>query len=169
MTRFSIENRFQCTLAEFERRLFDSGLQPRLLAAMPTLRAIEPLSREEDEREIRSRVRYTPEVGDRIPAFGRKLIRPSMLTWIEESTFDKARHVFHYRNLPNLPEAWRDLFDSHGSYSLTAEEGGVHRRIDGEIHVKVPLFGGRIERMLEREVTESFRSEAAALARWLAE
>ena len=91
----------------------------------------------------------------------------SMLRWIEESTYDKARHRFDYRILPNLPESWRDRFQSHGSYQLTQEGALVHRRIEGEIVVRVPLLGRTVEKLLVREVTENFRAEAEAMSAML--
>jgi hypothetical protein len=170
MERFSIEDRFDATVEEFEALLNHVEFYERLKAAMPGIQQIEPLARDEDEREIRRRVRYTPHVEGKIPAFGRAFVKPSMLSWIEESTYDKAAHRFRYRIVPNLPSAWRDRFDSHGEYTLrpsTAGSGGLERRIDGELHVRVPLFGRRVERMLRAEVETNFRAEAVALAAWL--
>lgn len=170
MERFTIEDRFDATVEEFEALLNAADFYARLQAAMPGIHAIEPLARDEDEREVRRRVRYTPNVDGKIPAFGRAFVKPSMLSWIEESAYDKTAHRFRYRIVPNLPAAWRDRFDSHGEYTLrpsTTGGGGLERRIDGEIHVRVPLFGRRVERMLRSEVEHNFRAEAAALVDWL--
>jgi hypothetical protein len=173
MERFAIENRFDATVEEFEAVLNDAELYERLAAAMPGIQRIEPLERDEDDREVRRRTRYTPNVDGKIPAFGRAFVKPSMLSWIEESRYDKAAHRFAYRIVPNLPHAWRDRFDSHGAYTLAAQPstagGGVLRRIEGEIVVRVPLFGGRVERMLRAEVEHNFASEARAIAAWLRE
>jgi len=170
--RFSIEDRFDATVEEFEALLHHADFYDHLQRSMPGIERIEPLERDEDEREIRRRVRYLPNVEGKIPAFGRAFVKPSMLSWIEESTYDKAAHRFRYRIVPNLPAAWRDRFDSHGEYTLrptaaAANARGLERRVDGEIHVRVPLFGRRVERMLRAEVETNFRAEAAALADWL--
>ncbi len=171
MERFTIEDRFAVSVEAFERLLLDdAALYPRLAAAMPGIRAIEPLEREEDERAVRRRVRYTPNVEGKIPAFGRAFVTPAMLSWVEESSYDKVERTFKFRIVPNLPAGWRDRFDSRGSYALTrGDDGGVVRRIACELRVQVPLFGGRIERMLRREVEENFRAEANAIARWILE
>jgi Protein of unknown function (DUF2505) len=170
MEKFAIDDRFDATVAEIEARLEDPSLYARLQAAMPGIRAIEPLTREDDGARVVKRVRYLPNVDGKIPSFGRAFVKPEMLSWIEESTYDKRAHRFDYRIVPNLPPAWRDRFDSRGSYVLAADGArATRRRIECEIHVRVPLFGGRIERMLRREVEANFRGEAAAMARWLAE
>src|SRR5205823_463628 len=145
--RFTVENEFPVSVAAFEALLDSPELPARLVKAMPGVDAIEPLERHEDEREVRRRVRYRPNVDGKIPAFGRAVVKPSMLEWVEESVWDKAAHNYRYRIVPNLPEAWRDRFDSHGRYQLTATTRGVRRLIEGEIHVRVPLVGGLVEKM----------------------
>ncbi len=169
MRRFTVENEFAASVAELEALLDSPALHERLQRAMPAIDAIEPLERLEDEREVRRRVRYRPNVDGKIPAFGRGVVKPEMLAWVEESVWDKAAHRYRYRIVPNLPAAWRDRFDSHGSYQLTATARGVHRLIEGEIHVRVPLVGGLVERMLVKEVEQNFRAEAEALRRFLAD
>jgi hypothetical protein len=163
---FAIVDRFTATMAEMEGVLNSADFHARRAEAMPGLRSIEPLERVEDDATIRRRVRYVPNTDGKIPAFG-KLVTPAMLTWVEESTWDKARHRFDYRILPNLPAAWRDRFTSNGSYQLSQEGGELVRRIDGEILVRVPLFGGVVEKLLVREVTQNFRAEAAAMSAML--
>jgi hypothetical protein len=167
--KFVIEDRFNATLAEFERLLDDPSLHLRLAQAMPGLESIEPLERVDEGATVRRRVRYTPNTDGKIPSFGRHLVKPSMLRWIEESTFDKARHRFDYRILPNLPEAWRERFRSHGSYQLSEAAGAVLRRIEGEVVVLLPLLGRTVEKLLVREVGENFRAEAAAMTALLRE
>jgi hypothetical protein len=162
--KFQIDDRFDARLVEFEKLLDDPGLHARLQAAMPGLEKIEPLERVDDGASIRRRVRYTPRTDGKIPAFGRAVIKPSMLCWIEESSYDRARHRFEYRIQPNLPEAWRDRFSSSGSYQLSESDNALLRRIEGDVVVRVPLLGRTVEKLLVREVTENFRAEFAAMS-----
>jgi hypothetical protein len=162
--KFQIDDRFDATLDEIERLLDDPGLHQRLAEAMPGIETIEPLERIDEPGRIRRRVQYTPNTEGKIPAFGRQVVKPSMLRWIEESTYDKAAHRYDYRILPNLPASWRDRFESHGRYQLTATGAQVLRRIEGEIVVHVPLLGRTVEKLLVREVTENFRAEFAAMS-----
>jgi hypothetical protein len=162
--RFEIVDRFATTLEKFEKLLDDPSLYERLEKVMPGLERIEPLERVEDGATIRKKTRYTPNTDGKIPSFGRSVVKPSMLRWIEESTFHKAQHRFEYRIVPNLPEAWRDRFSSSGSYRLAQEGPSLVRKIEGEIVVRVPLLGRTVEKLLVREVTENFRAEAAAMA-----
>ena len=165
--KFQIDDRFSASLADFEKLLDDPALHDKLAQAMPGIERIEPLERVDEGQTIRRRVRYTPKTEGKIPAFGRGVVKSSMLRWIEESSYDKAAHKFDYRILPNLPESWRDRFSSHGSYQLMQSGSEVVRRIEGEIVVRVPLLGRTIEKMLVREVTENFRAESTAMSAML--
>jgi hypothetical protein len=165
--KFELVHRFAATIADFERVLDDGGLYERLQQAMPAIEKIEPLERVDEGGRVRRRVRYTPNTDGKIPSFGRSVVKPSMLRWIEESTYDRARHRFDYRILPNLPESWRDRFQSQGSYELTQEGSEVLRRIEGEVVVRVPLLGRTVEKLLVKEVTENFRAEAEAMSAML--
>jgi hypothetical protein len=162
--KFEIVDRFATTLEKFEKLLDDPSLYDKLQQAMPGIEKIEPLERADDGAIVRRKTRYTPNTDGKIPSFGRSVVKPSMLRWIEESAFHKAQHRFEYRILPNLPEGWRDRFSSSGSYWLTQEGSSVLRKIEGEIVVRVPLLGRTVEKLLVREVTENFRAEAAAMA-----
>ncbi len=169
MERFVVEDRFDATVAELIALLDDPALYERLQSAMPALERIQPLERTDEGDVVRKRVRYVPRTEGKIPAFGRAFVKPSMLSWIEESTFDRREARFTYRIVPNLPASWRDRFDTHGEYRLLDDGGRVLRRLEGEIHVRVPLFGGRVERMLRKEVETNFRAESQAIAAWLRE
>jgi hypothetical protein len=166
---YRIDHEFDATVDEFEALLAHPELYSRLKTALPDLDKIELLEQRSDGDEVHSRVRYTPVVGDKIPTFGRPFVQASMLSWIEESTYNRRAHSFRFRIHPNIPDAWRPRFDSHGGYALTPTATGLHRRIDGEVRVQVALFGPRVERLLVAEVERSFGAEAQALARWLAE
>jgi hypothetical protein len=165
--KFAIDHRFAASMEQLEHVLFAPSLYEALERGMPGIERIEPLERVDEGGVVRRRVRYTPRVGDKIPAFGRAVVKPSMLQWVEESTYDRARHRFDYRIVPNLPEAWRDRFRSSGCYELRTVGEEVARHIDGDIDVRVPLLGRTVEKLLVREITDNFRAEAAILLRLL--
>lgn len=166
--RFSVEHTLPGTLARLEALIADPQLCQRLERALPGLERIELLSSEEASGVLRRRVRYTPRAHDRVPSFGRGLVTPEMLIWVEESAYDRARQRIDYRVEPNLPERWRDRFDSRGCFTFREAAGGLVRRVEGEVTVRVPLVGVLAERLLVREVRAGFEADAAVLATWLA-
>lgn len=167
--RFAIDDRFATTLERFEALLDDPDLYPRMQRELPGMARIELLESRETDGVVRRRVRYTPAAAHRIPSFARGRITEEMLVFVEESAFDRAAHRIDYRVEPNLPDQWRDRFASHGRFTFAAAPGGVVRRIEGEVEVRVPLLGAIAERLLVDDVKRNFAAEAAALRRWLAE
>ena len=166
--RFSVEHKLPGTLSRLEAIITDPQLYDRLARALPGLERIELLASEEMDGILRRRVRYTPRAHDRVPAFGRGLVTPEMLIWVEESAFDRAAGRIDYRVEPNLPARWRDRFDSRGCFTFRQEAGGIVRRVDGEVTVRVPVVGGLAERVLVKEAQAGFDADAAVLASWLA-
>ncbi|MDT8909936.1 DUF2505 domain-containing protein [Amycolatopsis sp. PS_44_ISF1] len=53
--------------------------------------------------------------------------------------------------------------------SLSTSGERVTQRTDGEVTVRIPLFGGKIESAVADQVTTLLRREAEFTARWLAE
>jgi hypothetical protein len=166
--RFSVEHALPGTLASLESLLVDPHTYARLERELPGFERIELLASDETDGVLRRRVRYTPRAHDRVPAFGRGLVTPEMLIWIEESAYDRAQQRIDYTTHPNLPERWRDRFESSGRFTFRQTASGVVRSIAGEINVRVPLVGGLAERVLVREVRAAFDTDANLLASWLA-
>jgi hypothetical protein len=164
---FTIEHTLPGTLARLEAIIADPGLYDRLAPALPGIARIELLDSDERDGKLRRRVRYTPRAEGRLPAFARGRITPEMLIWIEESLYDRAARRIDYRVTPNLPERWRDRFDSHGVFSFREAAGAVVRRVDGEVIVRVPILGAIAERLLVKEVRAGFDADAAVLTSWL--
>ena len=165
--RFSVEHKLPGTLDRLDALLVDARLYERLAQALPGIERIELLSSEERDGKLRRRVRYTPRAEDRLPAFARGAITPEMLIWIEESVFDRAAHRIDYQVTPNIPERWRDRFESRGAFHFDEIADGVVRRIEGEVVVRVPLVGTIAERLLIKEVRAGFDADAAVLTGWL--
>jgi hypothetical protein len=167
--RFQIDDAFATTLRRFEEVLGDEEFYPRMARELPGIERIELIASREEAGVVERSVRYTPRVAGRIPEYGRRFITDEMLVWTEHSRFDRAAWRIDYRIEPNLPAKWRDRFVSDGRFTFHEEPGRVLRRIEGEVQVRVAVFGARIERMLVDELNESFRAEAAILSAWLAE
>ncbi len=163
--RFTVEHRLPGTLERLSSLIADPQLYDRLAPELPGLERIELILSEETDGRLRRRVRYTPRA--QVPSFGRGLVTAEMMIWVEESVFDRAAQRIDYRVTPNLPERWRDRFDSHGCFTFRQEADGVVRRIEGEVVVRVPIVGAIAERLLVKEVRAGFDADAEVLTRWL--
>ncbi|WP_159841572.1 DUF2505 domain-containing protein [Nocardia sp. CY41] len=56
-----------------------------------------------------------------------------------------------------------------GTIGLAAEGSGAVATVDGTIEVKIPLFGGKIEKAIAEHLTELLKNEAEFTGTWLAE
>ncbi len=170
--RFGIEHSFAVSRARFEALIEDAAHQARLLRELPGIAAAELLSEEERHGVLHRRVRFTPAAalrGDGIPSYGRGLIKPEMLIWVEDSRFVRAAHRIDYTVEPNLPPKWRDRFTSQGSFHFLEAGAHVLRRVEGELRVHVAVLGRLAEAFLVGELKQGLAREAAALRRLLGE
>ena len=163
--KFELQDTFETDLATFEQALADPRLPEVLSRAMSSIKKVEEIGREDDGRLLKRRVRFVPD--QEVPSFARGKIKPEMLEWVEESTYDRTQHRLEYRFLPNIPERWNDRFRGFGSYSLTEASGKVRRVLSGEVVVKVTFVGGMAERYVVGQLTRTYEQEAEALRGFL--
>lgn len=55
-----------------------------------------------------------------------------------------------------------------GTITLAADGSGAVATVEGTIEVKIPLFGGKIEKAIQEHLTELLKNEAEFTADWLA-
>lgn len=164
--RFRVEQRFAAPLAAVEAALLDPEFLNRL-AQLPRLGAPELLGTEVDGDTVRQQVRYRF-AGDLSPAVT-AVVDPARLTWVEETAYDRGAHRGEHHVVP----------DHYGgrltaSYSTNLQESGddpgtTVRTTEGEVRVRFPLVGGKVERAIVGGLTEHAGLEAEVLDRWLAE
>lgn len=84
--------------------------------------------------------------------------------WVQEERWDAAgTHcdwVIH-------PEVAADLLSASGTIELAASGEGTTRSVTGEVKVRVPLYGGKVEGWIVGGVTRAYDEEAALLTAWL--
>lgn len=89
---------------------------------------------------------------------------PHRLTWVEETTYDRRTHRGDHRIVP-------DHYGGrlHASYTTElSADGAVTRRLtNGELKVRFPLVGTRVERAIVSGLSEHAVLEADALTAWL--
>lgn len=164
--RFRVEQRFDAPLAAVEAALLDPGFLERL-AGLPALGAPELLSSEVDGHVVHQRVRYRF-AGDLAPAVT-AVVDPNRLTWVEETTYDLIVHCGEHRVVPDH-YAGR-LTSSYSTHLKPADDNpdATVRATDGEVRVRFPLVGGKVEKAIVAGLVSHAGLEAEVLARWLAE
>jgi len=160
---FRIEQRFALPLETVENGLHD----PRFIESMaelPRLGRPQLLSSERIPGEVHQRVRYA--FAGELSSAVRAVVKPDLLTWVEDSTVDLENHesVFDI-----LPDHYASLLRCHGTFVLVADGPRSCSRVaEGEIKVSVPLVGGKVERAIVSGLDEHAQAEVGLLEAWAA-
>lgn len=139
----------------------DMLLDPRFLAArasLPKLGGSEVLERTQDavSARLRVRMRFVGDLSSAVTA----VVDPAKLTWIDDATFDFAQHAARHEILPDhYPDRLSAAYDD----TLTVAGEGTRRELRGELQVRVPLVGGRVERVIVEGLRDYAEGEAALL------
>jgi hypothetical protein len=86
---------------------------------------------------------------------------------VEESTYDRATHRGEHRIVPDHYGGRLSCSYHTTLHRLAADT--TRRLAEGELGVRFPLVGSRVEKAIVSGLVEHAQLEAAALARWLAE
>lgn len=158
---FAFEHRFDADRDAVAEALLDEDYQA-------SLDGIEPLK----ERRVLDQttrggtvVRRTRCVLGRDLGAAQRFLGNAEPAWVEEAKWDPGAQrwdwVIH-------PEVASDLLSSKGSIELEEDGDGTVRRVSGVVKVKVPLYGGKVEGLIVRELERAYEEEADRLAQWLA-
>ena len=118
---------------------------------------------EGDLVHLRIRRRF---VGELSPAVT-SVVDPAKLTWVEESTLDRHAHRSEHRI---VPDHYRERLRCAFATQLQASgQAGAERVAEGELRVRFPLVGGKVERAIVSGLVRHAEREADVLTRWLQE
>ena len=159
---FTVEQRFPAPAAAALELYCDPDFYATL-GATERLAPPEVVDRQDGDGTVTLRIRYRFTAD--LPSAAKRFVEPDKLTWVERTVFDLEAATAtselladHYASL--LTASARSSFDDLDGTSL--------RRIDGRLQVKVPLFGGRVERAIVDGLREHLADEASAAAARLA-
>lgn len=163
--RFTIDQIFAGPLADVESALVDEAFLARL-STLPKLGRPTLVHRVETGHHVHLWVKYafTGEVSSAV----RRVVDPSRLTWVEESTLDRTTHRTTWRI---VPDHYRNLLRAAGEFRLAPDpadpQGRTRRTTDGEIKVSVPLVGHKVEQAIVSGLQEHASLEEDVLDTWL--
>ena len=158
--RFHLQQEFPAPLAEVEAAFLDDAFLARL-GDIPGLGRPEPLEERRDGDLVHRRVRYR--FTKPVSSVVRRVVDPARLTWVEVSTTDTRTHrtTFHIE-----PDHYPDKLASQAAIQLTPAGQGTRRVTEGEVVVRVPLVGGRVERAIVDGLREHADAEVEVFRRW---
>lgn len=161
--RFELVQRYRSTTTAVSEAYADADLYPTLVG-LPKLGGIEVLSHEVIEGDgVRHRIRYRF-LGD-LPAAVTAVVDPERLTWVQETLQDVDAGTARFQL---LPDHYPDRLRAGGRFFITSDDGaGSSRTVTGEVKVRAPLVGGRVEQAIISGLAEYLEAEAEAVDRWL--
>lgn len=160
--RFQLQQRIAAPVDDVVAVFVDPGFYESL-EELPNLARPELLSREERGAIVRMRVRYRF-IGHLSSAV-KAAIDPKRLTWVEESDHDLAARRVSFRM---IADHYADRFRSSGAYQFVAAGAATNRNCTGDVAIRMPLVGHRVETAIISGLREHIGAETALVERWIA-
>jgi hypothetical protein len=134
------------------------------LGDLPNLATPEVLfhQAEGDRAVLRVRYRFTGSLS----SAARAVLDPSRLSWVEESRHDLAAREVTFTM---TADHYADRFDAGGRYRFVPAGGCTQRLAEGEVKVRLPLVGGRVEAAIVSGMKEHLSDETALVERFVSE
>lgn len=150
---FHIEQRFTGSLEVVEAAFCAPELLSRL-ASLPKVGGAELLEQRDAGASFFQRVRYrfTGDLSSAVTA----VIDPEKLSWVEESTLDRATHITRWQI---VPDHYANRLTCAGTFRLSNNaDNATTRHTDADIKVHFPLVGGKVE----KAIVSGLKAHAAA-------
>lgn len=148
----------------FEKIHFDEEYNRRLHKAM-ALKEYTIFEKDEDEKELRRKVRVVPERD--LPSMLKKIVGDAGLSYVEVAVFHKKEHKIDWKVLPDI---MKDKVDSHGYFLVSPlGKGRCRREVDGVVEVKVFGVGGMVEKTIVENLQSSYEKAAVTTIEFIKE
>jgi hypothetical protein len=157
--KLNVRHTFPCTLDVFWQMFWDDDYD-RMLSESAGVTRSTLWDRTEGAQRI-WRMRFTPD--QELPSVVAKALGTTKLVYEQESRLD-AQQTLHWDVFPAVVP---DKVTARGTMRAVANNGGIDRIVDGEISVRIPIIGGRIEKTIHKSVMDSYERAAEVTLAWL--
>ncbi len=154
-----VRHTFPCSLDVFWQMFWDEEYD-RLVGEAAGVTREMLWDREEGDRR-RWRMRFTP--AQELPSLVAKAIGTPKLVYEQESLLDADRRL-HWEVFPAVVP---DKVTAKGTMVARAAGAGIERVVEGEVTVRIPIVGSRIERAIHQSVLDSYERTYDVSMRWL--
>ena len=158
---FAIEHHFDADPALVAETILDPAFQATLAGVTDVLAAREVLSQESRNGTIVRRVRCVLAVD---LGAARRFVGNGEPAWVEEAVWDPAELTWSWTIHPEIA---KELLSAAGTMGLGEAGSGTLRTVAGDVKVRVPIYGGRVERVIVEGLEKAYDAEADHLAEWL--
>jgi hypothetical protein len=159
--KFEIVQDLRATPAAVDGALIDPAFLVRM-AELPKLGSAEVVSQDRDGDTMRQDVRYLFQA--QLSSAVTRVVDPDRLTWVERSICDL---VSHRTECEIRPDNYGGMLNGRYSSLVVASGEGARRTLTGELKVKVPLVGGKVERAIVGGLEENAAAQIALIETFL--
>jgi len=99
-----------------------------------------------------------------ISGVAKKFIGEGDPAWVERATWNEETMEWTFTIDPEIA---RELLEADGTIRLSDDGGGTLRTVEGQVKVKVPFYGGKVEGWIVNGLTDAYDEEAERLRAWL--
>lgn len=163
MRSFQLQQHYPFQPSEVMGAMLHPGLHAFLEHHVPDLRSRTELELSRRGDTVERKVRCVPSTP--IPDAARHLVKPEMITWVEEARFDLSRDTV---SIQIIPAGFRHVFSFVGRIVLEADPGGCRRKVTGEVTIRMPVVGKIVEDYLIEEIRRNMDAEGQALGQFMA-
>lgn len=163
---YTISDDFDTSPQRYWDVYFDEAYSTELFKRLRIGREVLEVKREGEGEGlvIRRKVKLTPQ--REVPALVKSFVSGA-ITYTEQNVYTARTSSMEVVTTPGF---LADKLLTRGVYKVQALGPHKVRRVwDGEISCKIPLLGGKVEKHIVEEVTQSYRDTTDFTRKWLAE
>lgn len=158
--RFQLKHRFDCDAATLWSITEDPEFERRLGEASASTRELVEQRDDDGTRYVRRRITLQRD----LPGPMKKVIGGDRITYDQETWRTGDKLVWKI-----APQVLGDRFSGEGTTKVRSVTDGCERIIAGDLTVRVPLIGGKMEKRLVDDVSSSYERAAQIIRDMLAE
>ena len=160
--KLSVRHIFNCSMDTFWAMFWEPSYSELLEKETGVKREMLWL-REEGAVKI-YRVRFTPD--KELPSAVARVTGSKKLIYEQENRMNTDTNTLDWQVFPAVA---KDKVTAKGTMIMREVPGGVERNVEGDISVRVPMIGKRIEKLILGSVATSYERAADITHKWLAE
>lgn len=159
---FEIVQDLAASVADVDGALIDPAFLIRM-AELPKLGSAEVLEQHRDGDVVHQDVRFLFQA--ELSRAVTRVVDPALMTWIERSVCDLTTHETRCQI---IPDHYGGLLSGRYRSVIVAQGAGSQRAITGELKVKMPLVGGKVEGAIVGGLKENAAAQVPLLDAFLA-
>lgn len=158
--RLSLTHPLPASVDEVWQLLFSDAFSVALDERTGIRREVVSETTKDGKKHITQRIVHA----EPLPGVAAKAMGSNTLVYFQDQVVDPITKIVHWR--VRLPKMGKKV-EASGTYQIQSVSGLSQRVIDGDVSVKVPFIGGKIEREIIRKLSESYDASAQFICQWL--